>query len=675
MGVDFSRESRSVGSAGLRIRLLGRPAISRDGVDVPLPASRKVRALLAYLALAPRGATRTPLCELLWDAPEDPRGELRWCLSKLRRVLDTPDRVRVLNEGDLVRLDLTDCEVDVIAMERAMASGAQSLAVGQARSLVARIGGDFAEGLDIDRSPAFGGWVTAVRRRFRDMHVALLERIATGSAPESGLAHIEQWLQLSPFEPRAHEHLLATLAATGRLREADLHMEAAAKHFASEGLDFAPIRHLWTALRNQPRPGTPERCVGSAIFTVGDDSTAGLRRSDPGRRASVAVMPLRDALAPAHAGGFADALVHDVITRLAKLRSLFVIAQGTVFALAERKTAPDEAARMLDVDYLVSGAVRSLGERIVVSVELTQTRTDRVVWAERFDRKRDETLLVLEELGNGIVACIASEIERVERDRAILRPPNSLDAWESHHRGLWHMYRFTREDNDAAQQFFARAVHLDPTFARAYAGLSFTHWQRAFQGWAPREPEIDRALEAAGQGIMIDDRDPAVHWAQGRALWLRGQHDRSVVELTHAVDLSPNFALGHYALAFVQSQTGDPEAAIVASERSRHLSPYDPLLFGMLGARAMALVRLGRFEEAAEAAVQAAARPNAHRHIFAIAAYTLALAGKLDEAHGYAAAIRKSLLHYDAADFFNAFRFDESGEARFRAAAKKLGMA
>ena len=156
-------------------------------------------------------------------------------------------------------------------------------------------------------------------------------------------------------------------------------------------------------------------------------------------------------------------------------------------------------------------------------------------------------------------------------------------------------------------------MRLDPTFARAYAGLSFTHFQNAFQGWEQREPEIDRAFETAGQSLMVDDRDPAAHWAMGRALWLRGRHDQSIVELEQAIDLSPNFALGHYTLAFVHSQSGDPDAAIASSDHSRHLSPFDPLLFGMLGARAMALVRLGRFDEAAEWAVKAAARPNAHR--------------------------------------------------------------
>src|SRR5690606_38872814 len=118
---------------------------------------------------------------------------------------------------------------------------------------------------------------------------------------------------------------------------------------------------------------------------------------------------------------------------------------------------------------------------------------------------------------------------------------------------LWHMYRFNRADNEQARRFFETAVRLDPTFARAYAGLSFTHFQNAFQGWAAREPEAGRALETAGQSLMADDRDPAAHWAMGRALWLHGREDRAVVELTRTIDLSPNFALGHYTLAFVHA--------------------------------------------------------------------------------------------------------------------------
>jgi TolB-like protein len=382
-------------------------------------------------------------------------------------------------------------------------------------------------------------------------------------------------------------------------------------------------------------------------------------------------MPFLDRQTTTRRGGSADGLAHDIITRLAKLRTLFVIAQGTVFALHDRHIGPEEAGRMLNVDYVVSGSLHQQAKRLIVSVELAETRTAHLVWAEVFNQKLDDTFLVLDEIGNRIVASIASEIETIERNRAILRPPNSLDAWEAYHRGLWHMYRFNRSDNEKAQNFLETAVRLDPTFARAYAGLSFTHWQNAFQGWANREPEIELAYQAAGQSLLVDDRDPAAHMAMGRALWLRGNDDQSIVELEQAVDLSPNFALGHYTLSFVHSQGGDPRAAIKYSDHSRNLSPFDPLLFGMLGARAMALVRLKQFGEAANWAVKAAARPNAHTHILAIAAYSLALAGRIDEARAYLALIHKSNPRYRVEDFLTAMRFEPEGAALFRQAAKR----
>ena len=122
------------------------------------------------------------------------------------------------------------------------------------------------------------------------------------------------------------------------------------------------------------------------------------------------------------------------------------------------------------------------------------------------------------------------------------------------------MYRFNQPDNELAQHFFLMAIRLDPTFSRAHAGLSFTHWQNAFQRWARRDTEIEQAYAAASQSLMVDDRDPAAHWAMGRALLLRGRQDQSIIELERAIDLSPNFALGHYMVALVHSQSGDPSA-------------------------------------------------------------------------------------------------------------------
>jgi DNA-binding SARP family transcriptional activator len=658
----------------LSVRLLGPLTISRDGAPVALPASRKLRALLAYLALAPRAVGRSRLCELLWDVPNDPRGELRWCLSKLRGALDAPGRHRVATQGDTVALDLSDCLVDALEVSQAAKQGIGTLDVERLRVLARLFAGDFLDGLELERSPHFNSWLIAQRRRFHSCHVAVLEQLV-GSLPahsEEAIAHLDAWVELAPFDGRAHEALLSNLAGRGEIGAAEEHLATAERLFQSEGLDFAPLRAAWRAIRDQ-WSGTSLRAQPACLSTLSPPVATTVPGPVEPSHASLAVMPFVEESGGTR-GGLADGFTHDIITRLAKLRDFFVIARGSVFALAEKNIAPEDAGRRLNVDYVATGTVRSPAGRLIVSVELIEVRSARIVWAETFERRPDDIFSVLDDIGNSIVSSISAEIETVERNRAMLKAPSSLNAWEAYHRGLWHMYRFTQAENEQARHFFAQALQLDPTFARAYAGLSFTHWQNAFQRWGDRDRESALAFESAGNSLLVDDHNPAAHWAMGRALWLRGEQDGSLLELERAVDLSPNFALGHYALSFVHSQSGDPQAAIGSSDHSRHLSPFDPLLFGMLGARAMAHVRLGQFEEAAEWALKAAARPNAHAIILAIAAHCLALAGRLDEARSFAAAIRKTRPDYCADDFIGTFRFEPDAVALFRQGASRIGL-
>ena len=643
-----------------------------------LPASRKVRALLGYLVLASRPVARTQACELLWDIPNDPRGELRWCLSKIRGLLDT-DRKRVIADGSTIRLDLTDCTVDTLEVTRAPEHGIQKLGVDRQRELAALFKGELLEGLEIARSPMFDAWITAERRRFRGIQTVLLEHLARSLPHESASPYVDEWLKLAPFDRSVHELLLTSLARQQRLAEGEAHLASASKLFEADGLDSTPLREIWRRAREtaaqQTQPGPKLELVSASLTEIRRITSDAPGTPATVRRASLAVMPFVDRSSEADKrGGVADALAHDVIVRLSKLRSMFVIAQGTTFTLRDRGIGPEEAGRMLNVDYVVSGAVRRNARRLTVNVDLIETRTARIIWAEVFDDTVSDTLDVLDEIGNRIVASVAHEIEMVERNRAILKAPTSLDAWEAHHRGLWHMYRFNKADNERARQFFAQAVELDPTFARAYAGMSFAHFQNAFLGWKKPGPEIDRAYDAAGKSLMVDDRDPAAHWAMGRALWLRGNQEQCITELESAVDLSPNFATAHYTLAFVHSQSGDPRAAISFSDHSRNLSPFDPMLFAMLGTRAVGLARLGEYQDAADWAVKAATRPNAHHHIMAIAALTLGLAGRVDEATLYKAKIRERVPNYALADFFAAFRHSDDTVAMFRRGAKVIGM-
>jgi DNA-binding SARP family transcriptional activator/TolB-like protein/Tfp pilus assembly protein PilF len=654
-------------TSNLAVRLLGSPAIRRDDVDVPLPRSRKVRTLLAFLALAKEPVSRSRLCDLLWDVPDDPKGELRWCLSKLRGLLDH-DRQRVLSSDGCIQLDLSDCNVDALAIEAVTAGGLARLPYSSVAELAHRFGGELLEGEQLDGHPELTGWLTAERDRFRRQHVEVLrELVERAPACADRLRWVQAWLERAPFDIRAHTTLLELLYE-GRPRDAETHLQAAIRSFEAESVDWAPLRDAWQRIREKAAPAatvslTPARVVAAFAPTVAQVIAPG-----PARRASIAVMPFDNRTIRRE---IADGLTEDIIMQLAKLRVLLVIARGSVFSLAERGLPPLEAARLLGVDYVVSGALRT-GQRATVAVELADARDGHIVWADALDV--DEAFTALDAIVRRIVAGVAEEIEATEARRAVLRPPGSLDAWAAYHRGLWHMYKFTGSDNHEAEKLFRVAIDLDPTFARAHAGRSFTHFQNVFLDLtADRDDQLAQAYRAATDSVAADDADPAAHWAMGRALWLRGASDESVAELERSVDLSPNFALGHYTLGFVNCQTGDPVRAIAALEHSRELSPFDPLLFAMLASRALAHVRLGELPQAAAWAVKATARPNAHAHILAIAAVCLALAERRDEAREFVVRIRTRLPHYTVEDYLRAFRLERDLERRFRATARGIG--
>ena len=645
-----------VNTIGLTVRLLGPVTVIRGRNSVALPQSRKVRALLALLVLDRSARTRSRIVDLLWDGPNDPRGELRWCLSKLRGVFDDEQRRRVITEGNtLVSLDLSADLVDVVEIESATRAGLAALDTAPLVELSALFGGELLEGVELDGSASFTAWLAAQRQRFRTMHIAALAELAT--RPDAGtFRHLERWLMLTPFDRRAHELMIRALIKQDRHHDAAEHVAKTIRAFEQEGLDWSSLREIWVAAR-------------PIAVTSAEPSRVEPRAQ---RRASVAIMPFVEA----PASPLADGLTDDIITRLAKLRAVRVIARGTVYALNERGIDAREAGRILDVAYVASGRIRRQGARVSVLVELADADDARIVWTDELSATVDASFAAVDAISDRIVAAIAEEIETAECHRAILKPPSSLDAWEAYHRGLWHMYKFTAPSNRDAAQLFHSALALDPTFARAHAGLSFTHFQNVFLELTPdREKQIELAIATAADSVVADDRDPAAHWAVGRALWLRGEQRESIAELQRSIELSPNFALGHYTLGFVQSQSGDPRDAIQSSNHSRELSPFDPLQFGMLASRGLAHLRLGEHEEAAHWAVRAIGRPNAHAHILAIAASTLALANRRDDAKKLVARIRERLPTYNVESFLRAFRFERDTEQLLRRGARTFGFA
>ena len=414
-------------------------------------------ALLALLTLEVAPQSRSRLCDLLFDVPNDPRGELRWCLSKLRGVIDDAERRRVVTTGNaLIALDLSDAFVDAVEIERILKAGTSELTSERLAEACDLFRGDLLEGVEVEGSPELTTWLAARRQHYRAMRVAVVSELAVRASPGSDEAwqRLDAWLQLAPFDRRAHEVMLDALLKAERLRDAEQHVAAAIRAFEQEGLDWSTLRAWWQAARSKATPPARVQLVAATReprFAGGDARDASrFGRGHAVRRGDVAT--------PTPPSQLAHGLTDDIITRLAKLRALFVIARGTSYALGDRGIDAQEAGRILNVEYVASGRVRRQGARVSVIVELAETHEARIVWTDELVADGDGTFGVLDAIVNRIVAAIAEEIETAECQRAILKPPSSLDAWEAYHRGLWHMYRFTGPDNRHAEQFFRGAL-------------------------------------------------------------------------------------------------------------------------------------------------------------------------------------------------------------------------
>jgi len=178
----------------LEISLLGELRIKALGEEVPLPASRKARALLAFLIATGRPHRRERLCELFWDIPDDPKAALRWALSKLRRAVDSPERLRIIADRERVRFDAEGIRVDILLIHARLRDRDNPPSLDELEEMAAHLGGMLLDGLDGAGDEAFDAWLTAEREDVRVVQVEVHKRLATH--PQSGAVAARKWLRL-----------------------------------------------------------------------------------------------------------------------------------------------------------------------------------------------------------------------------------------------------------------------------------------------------------------------------------------------------------------------------------------------------------------------------------------------------------------------------------------------
>ena len=208
---------------GLELRFLGDFEVRRDGRALPLPPSKKTRALLAYLCLQPRRFRREHLCELLWEVPDDPRGSLRWSLSKLRRLVDEKKRARVVADRNVVGIDAAGVAIDVRRLNELAGRELATVPVEELEQAAALYGGSFLEGLDFPNYHDFHAWCVAEREQALRDCAAILGELVRRCAddPARAAGHARALVRLFPYDEGYRATLVRLLHAAGQPGEAE----------------------------------------------------------------------------------------------------------------------------------------------------------------------------------------------------------------------------------------------------------------------------------------------------------------------------------------------------------------------------------------------------------------------------------------------------------------------
>ncbi|HZE91285.1 MAG TPA: AAA family ATPase [Rhizobacter sp.] len=251
----------STTSDPLRICLLGELRVLRAGHEVPLPASKRTRALLGYLVSLGRAETRQTLCDLLWDGPDDPRAEMRWSLSKLRPVVDAVAAPRICADRERVAFDAQAATTDVAELNALIAPGPHAVTLAALEQAAALFTGEFLDGLELPACYRFHQWCMAERERHGALRLkvirALVQRLH--DAPERALVYARALVAADPSSEAAHAHLVRLLVSLGRARDAQLHCQQTEAMFRRE-FGVVPGDELRLAARQlSPRPqGAPQ---------------------------------------------------------------------------------------------------------------------------------------------------------------------------------------------------------------------------------------------------------------------------------------------------------------------------------------------------------------------------------------------------------------------------------
>jgi len=645
-----------------RIYLVGTMrAVAPGGADF-LPRGRKTRGLLACLCIAHgERLSRSRLVGLLWDRSADAqaRMSLRQALSELNGVVNrhVPGLVEI--DRDSVRLDVRKCWVDVLAIFEASAD-----ATAETSNLVQPYGERLLEDLD-GITPSFDHWLAAERTRFEDrvrkIYEAELDRLTEKNAkPEARAAAARRLINFEPTHEGAVRSLMKAFAQMGDRAQAIREFERCRQALLTV-LDLPPSNEttaVYEAIRiESPQAASSELFERPAGIEVGETALAGLHLPSPAlwkiqeqsgpvadtrhelrREPSIAVLPFRNLTSdPAH-DFVAEGLVEDLIEALSRVPNFFVISRLSTLAFRNQDRQPREIGNVLGVRYVLSGSVRVLGDRLRLTIELTDTQLETALWFSKLDERFLDLFEVQDRLSEMIVRKVAPSLHAAEMNRIRVKRPDSLEAYDLFLRAQENMHNSSRSVFETSEALFDAAIAKDPHYAAALAWRAYWHVLRVGQGWSP-DPADDatQADHFAQSAIACNSMEPMALAVHGQvASYLYKDFDLAFRRFEAALRINANAAPAWMWSAATHAWMDNGSRAIEEINKAMALSPYDPLMYAYNAYASIAYLVDGQYERAIECALRSLRENRTYTAAHRLLVIALVLTGRENEAQAAA---------------------------------------
>ena len=331
----------------------------------------------------------------------------------------------------------------------------------------------------------------------------------------------------------------------------------------------------------------------NVVIASGPAKAADAPETAEADKPSIAVLPFNNMSGDPEQEYFSDGITEDIITDLSKVSGLFVIGRNTSFTHKGKAVDIPEVAAKLGVKFILEGSVRKAGQRVRVTGQLIDGATGGHVWADRFDRDLTDIFAIQDEITQTIVEQLKIKLLPKEKKAIAQAPTANVEAYTYYLKGRQFFHNTTKVMLTLARQMFAKAVELDPSYARAYAGIATC--DARLEGSYNIPMPVGEIFATAAKAIALDPNLPEAHAARGMAYFNLGQTGEAVTSFERALELDPNNFDANLAYARFSVIEGELERAVMLFKRALESQPDDcqaPLLLDSV------LRKLGRIDEA-----------------------------------------------------------------------------